>query len=292
MIDWFASKFAVLIAGLIIIPCIICAFNAQKENFEQMELQNIADTICCSVDTVVSLNSESITRITFNCSREGFHLPLRINEKDYEIELLQNSVAVSAGCAKRHSEFAKKVHLWCPGDMRYASEKSIKRADAYTKIITVFPGSDILIESKCIIPSNAIETFIYPEEASSVLGYANTFADAINSAGETNISALNITNVILAKYKMTFLRGIFLIEDNSSCTCCFVNSNYLWNPSEHGVSYQTTLAHINETDRDFGAGFELNPGEALYIERKIIELTDVDIGSQMHKVILATFLYK
>ncbi|MDI6887186.1 MAG: hypothetical protein QMC98_00910 [Candidatus Thermoplasmatota archaeon] len=295
MLEWLSSKFAMLVAVTIMISSVLGFFKIQFENFETQELQNIADTISSTVNTVSSSASEFKLRITFNLSRSGIKLPSEIGGRNYKIEIAPNLVIVTCDNVVKVSTFAKSICLWNPQELKYITAERLEAVNSKIKSISCRSYEDFFIANRAIdLPEGSkYLTFVYLERSELLQKEANMLSNEINDFVKTtlNASTFNIKKEFVAPNQISFYRGILIMNGQGLELPGFINCDYLWNPAQNNISNRTTWEYLNITDRMLGSGFELNQGESFYVERRLLEIIDVALDLHTNKTKLFTFLY-
>lgn len=163
MLDWFTSKFVMMIAVFILIVSVIGFFAIQKTNLENMELQNIANTIASSVNSVSNMNSATSLLVTFNSSKQGVYLKSQVSGKGYNIKLTPNMVMLTIGSNTVTAKFNKHIHIWDPGNLIETNQTNLVNNDTANMWLSFQSGQDFIIEQRLLSVSYNEEyhTFIY-----------------------------------------------------------------------------------------------------------------------------------
>ncbi len=116
MLLWLKSKFALIVAGIILISAVSAFFYFQMGQVDGQRMQNYSDHIANTVQELYTSGADSASQqITFEGGR-GIEMPRDIGGDPYSLVISQSSVAVEIDDHRRASEFGLDVHLWNPDE--------------------------------------------------------------------------------------------------------------------------------------------------------------------------------
>lgn len=129
MLLWLKSKFAMIVAAIILISAVSAFFYFQMGQVDGQRMQNYSDHIANTVQELYTSRADSASKqITFE-GGEGIEMPNDIGGDTYELVFSQSSVAVQIDDHSRSSGFGLDVHLWNPAQLNSTDYLSDEKAE-------------------------------------------------------------------------------------------------------------------------------------------------------------------
>lgn len=165
MLDWLSSKFAMILASMLILSSAFTLIDIQRNGLEDFELKLIAHKISSCVNYIVFTNAEMKLTIAFDKSKGNVLLPTKVGGKEYSINITRSSVIVSQDSKRFLSQLTTLVHLWNPSESRPQNKIQLKEMDKTSNFLIFGSGSSIIVERKRLMmeDNNEFHTFIYEE---------------------------------------------------------------------------------------------------------------------------------
>lgn len=116
MIEWLSSKFAMVLAFVLILSSLVSLFQMGQRAVESVELQTIMRRFASFVNTVCRSQGETTARISIGMDT-GISLPSSINGHLYSIHIHSNFGYAALGSARHYEPFSCKLHFL--EDMEY-----------------------------------------------------------------------------------------------------------------------------------------------------------------------------
>ncbi len=118
MLLWLKSKFAMIVAGIIIISAVTSFFYYQRDQIDSESMQTYCDKISNTVRNMHSSNVDSAShQIYIDEGEGGIELPTQIGGDTYELIFYPHTVAIEQDGHTRGKEFGLRVHLWNPAGL-------------------------------------------------------------------------------------------------------------------------------------------------------------------------------
>ena len=165
MIDLITSKLAMMVAAIIILTTVLGVYAVQREQGKELELMNIAETICGAIDDLNGVQGDTILNITFDRGSEGRFLEPLVGSKNYDILITSYEVVISQDGRHYEEDFMAPVHLWQP-DSNSLTSSEIEDADMEQDELSLTSGTDFTIERKRVVvdEEGRFLTFVYLTE--------------------------------------------------------------------------------------------------------------------------------
>lgn len=165
MLDWLSSKFAMMLASMLILSSAFTLIDIQRNSLEDFELKLIADKISSCVNYIAFTNAEMKLTIAFDKSKGNVLLPTKVGGKEYSINITRSSVIISQGSKRFLSQFSTFVHLWNPSETESKNKVQLKEMDETNNFLLFKSGTNIIVERKRLImeDGNEFHIFIYKE---------------------------------------------------------------------------------------------------------------------------------
>ncbi len=162
MLEFITSKIAMMMAAIIILTSVLAVFTLIREDANDIQLRNYADTISDIINDINSINGETKEIITFQKGGEGIYLEPEIDGKGYEIKIYQNRVLVRQEDASFIERFIGQVHLWEPERTAYDLNE-IQDRDRENHQLKFISGKDLIIDRRLMEKEgeNGYMTFVY-----------------------------------------------------------------------------------------------------------------------------------
>jgi len=165
MIDLVTSKLAMMVAAVIILTTVLGVYAVHREHGRDLELMNIAETICGAVDDMNAIQGDTILNITFDREREGRFIEPYIGGKGYDITITDHEVIVSQDDRHFELDFMAPVHLWKPERNSYTSLE-VEEIGAEHGVLSFTSGTDFSVERARVMVGDVgrFMTFVYFRE--------------------------------------------------------------------------------------------------------------------------------
>jgi hypothetical protein len=162
MMDLITSKLAMMIAAVIILTTVLGVYAVQREQGKDIELMNIAETLCDAVDDLNGIQGETVLNITFDRRTQGRFLEPLVDGKNYEIKITQYEVVISQEGRRYEQDFMAPVHLWKP-DSNSFTNSEIEDTDHEHKELSFTSGTDFTLERMRVVVGEELGffTFVY-----------------------------------------------------------------------------------------------------------------------------------
>ena len=168
MIDIITSKFALLVASVLVLTSALGLVSLQRDALEAQELENIVERISRTVDDMASAGANSRVSICFAQSNNATYavtLPLEVGGKEYSIEITKGFALVSQGSRAFSRKFSMEIHPWNPGAMANADRAYLDFQDDSSERLSIAPSKSILdIESRTILVDGSYENEVFVHE--------------------------------------------------------------------------------------------------------------------------------
>jgi len=163
MIDWLTSKLAMMVAAVILFASIAGLFAYQRSAAGISELQGEADAIARAVNGVSAVSGNTVLPVTYDSSRDGFHIKPTVRGDSYALTLNPTFVLVGQKGDRVVSNFASAIHLWKPLKSRY-NVTELSNADSSHTALSFPSGQDFKVERRMVDVGgeNRYLTFAYP----------------------------------------------------------------------------------------------------------------------------------
>jgi hypothetical protein len=287
MIDWLVSRFSLVVFFLLLGSSILGVLNLQKENFIFQELQLVVQTLADSINELQSLSSEAELRITFNQTKPGIKLPLKIGNSYYKLELSSNFIIATLKNNIAKARFLGIIYL-CSANSNIMREEFLKLSSKFK--LSIVSGEDFWIVRR-LTHSSKYLTFVYSENSKSLQSSAELLASRLVNLTITKLSSSDVKEVFLANHKLLFYKNILIIEANNTRIGTIIPSCFLFNPFENNISNKTTLKLLSSLAERFEV-LELTKGDRFYAAPLLLELLDCQLENGDNKSILVLFIYK
>ena len=163
MIDWLSSKFALLVAALLILASAFAIIGIQRRGIEDLELERIAEDIASVVNSAALVNAQSCIVVEFGNGRQGNSFPSQVGGVPYTINLTRTAVLVVQNGKGFMAVFIESVHLWEPGPNAIEGGREIEEMDESHRNLQLESGTDFVVERKKVETKEGDEyhTFVY-----------------------------------------------------------------------------------------------------------------------------------
>ena len=165
MLEWLASKFAMLLASMLVLASAFILIDIQRDSLEDVELKQIGNKIASNVNSVAFTNAEMRLFVTFDKMEGAISLPSKVNGSNYSIIITNVSVVILQGNRRFLAVFSTKVHPWDPTGINPANKTAIEEMDGVHNSLILDSGFNFCIEAKIFMLGNGDEfhIFIYKE---------------------------------------------------------------------------------------------------------------------------------
>jgi hypothetical protein len=162
MMDLITSKLAMMIAAVIILSTVLGVYAIQREQGRDLELMNIAGTICRAVDEMNTIQGDTIFNMTFDRGAQGRFIEPLVNGKNYNILITRYEVVISQDNKRCQEDFMAPVHLWKP-DLNSFTISEIEDSHGEFNELIFTSGTDFTLERKSVLVGEELEfiTFVY-----------------------------------------------------------------------------------------------------------------------------------
>ena len=163
MLDWLSSKFAMMVAALLILASAFALLGIQRSGYEDAGLKAVADEIADGVNYVSRLNAEARAEMNLGGNDSGGGLPSKINGKAYSVNLSGTGVLVTQETKGALAHFSSRVHAWNPAHVDLGNETAVGKMDDKVGFVLVDSGARFVIESRMMEKEdgNGFEVFVY-----------------------------------------------------------------------------------------------------------------------------------
>ncbi len=173
MLLWLKSKFAMIVAGIILISAVTTFFYFQMGQVDSQRMQSYSDHIANTVQNMYTSDSDTASqRITFD-EEGGIDLPKDIGGDTYDLVFTRNNVAVEIDGHRRGSEFGLDVHLWNPAQLgridRLSDEEAEEMDEEHDSILRISSTDDKVVNIQMLRMDNGTtevnRVFVFESEA-------------------------------------------------------------------------------------------------------------------------------
>jgi hypothetical protein len=145
MIDLITSKLAMMVAAMIILTTVLGVYAVQREHGKDLELMNIAETICGAIDDMSAIQGDTVLNITFDLRDEGRYIEPLVNGKNFDIIITTHEVIISQDDRHYELDFMAPIHPWKPERNSFTISE-IQESDAEHDELSFSSGNDFTIE--------------------------------------------------------------------------------------------------------------------------------------------------
>ncbi len=163
MIDWLSSKFALLVAALLILASAFTIIRIQRRSIEDLELERIAEDIASVVNSAALVNAQSSIVVEFGRGGQGGSLPSDVGGVPYTVNLTRTAALVIQNSKGFMAVFIESVHLWEPGQDSIDGALSIEEMDESHRYLQLDSRTDFVVERKIVKTEegDGYHTFVY-----------------------------------------------------------------------------------------------------------------------------------